>query len=367
MSGAVLLTGSTGFLGMELLTRLLEREHEQVAVLVRADDGETARERLRCVLAQLYDAPPPAAARIRAVRGDLKQPGLGLSEEDRLWIVESVDRIIHCAASISFELPLEQARDTNVAGIRRVVDLAREIDAKGTLRRLVHVSTAYVSGRHAGAFGEADLDLRQTFRNSYEQSKHEAEHELAEARDLPIAIARPSMVVGHSTSGWTPTFNVIYWPIRAYERGLLKAIPARPDSIVDFVPVDYVAAGIVALLDTEDARGAYHLVAGERALRAEELLALLSSPRYGGPRGGPTARFVPVGEASELPIGAHPLLGYFDVRCEFRDERGASLLREAGVDRPEPANYLQSMLQYARTTNWGKHPMPRSRSMARPA
>ncbi len=63
MSGAILLTGATGFLGMDTLARLIEREGEQVVVLVRARDDDGARERLNGVLARLYDEPPAAAAR----------------------------------------------------------------------------------------------------------------------------------------------------------------------------------------------------------------------------------------------------------------------------------------------------------------
>ena len=194
--GAVLLTGATGFLGMDALARLIERDDDQIVVLVRAQDDEGARERLNELLARLYDAPPGGAARVRAVRGDLLEPGLGLSEQDRRWLIGSVERIIHCAASISFELPLEEAREINVQGVARVIELAREIAAGGSLRRLVHVSTAYVSGRHSGEFAEDDLDVGQEFRNTYERSKNEAEQLLAGASDLPLAIARPSIVVG---------------------------------------------------------------------------------------------------------------------------------------------------------------------------
>ena len=52
--------------------------------------------------------------------------------------------------------------------------------------------------------------------------------------------------------------------MRAFERGLLQEVPAREDSIVDFVPVDYVTDGILALLDDDDAHGTYNLVAGEQ-------------------------------------------------------------------------------------------------------
>jgi thioester reductase-like protein len=359
MSGAILLTGATGFLGMDALARLIERDRDDVVVLVRASDDEAARARLDGVLARLYDELPDGAARVSVVRGDLLEAGLGLSDADHSRLVASVDRIVHCAASISFDLPLADARQVNVHGVERVIELAREIAAAGSLRRLVHVSTAYVSGRHAGAFGEDDLDLGQEFRNTYERSKNEAEQLLRAAgasEDLPLAVARPSIVVGHSLSGWTSAFNVLYWPMRAFERGLLQEVPAREDSIVDFVPVDYVTAGVLALLDDEAAVGTYNLVAGELALSAGQLVALHASLT-----GREPVRFVEVGgdgtnsaEGGALPAGAETFAPYFDVRCRFSDTRAQALLANAGVEKPDPREYLGQLLAYAQATNWGK-------------
>jgi thioester reductase-like protein len=361
MSGAILLTGATGFLGMDALSRLIERDREEIAVLVRARDEEGARERLAAVLASLYDEPPAGAARVRAVRGDLLEPGLGLSARERERLVDSVDRIVHCAASISFDLPLEQAREINVEGVARVVELAREIASGGSLRRMVHVSTAYVSGRHAGEFGEDDLDVGQEFRNTYERSKNEAERLLREqAGELPLAVARPSIVVGHQASGWTPVFNVLYWPMRAFERGLIDEVPARKDSIVDFVPVDYVTDGIVALLDQEQAHGTYNLVAGERALSAVELVELHSSLT-----GLEPVRFVEPQAATGLPAGTETFVPYFDVRCRFADPRACAVLGRAGVEKPDPRDYLGQLIEYARTTAWGKRPMTRQAALRR--
>ena len=45
MSDTVLLTGATGFLGMELLARLLERDEGEVICLIRAPSPEAASER----------------------------------------------------------------------------------------------------------------------------------------------------------------------------------------------------------------------------------------------------------------------------------------------------------------------------------
>jgi thioester reductase-like protein len=355
----ILLTGATGFLGMDALARLIEREGEQIVVLVRAHDDDEARERLQTVLTRLYDQPPAAAAQVQAVRGDLLKEGLGLSVKDRERLISSVDRVIHCAASISFELPLGEAREINVEGVARVLELAREIADGGSLRRLVHVSTAYVSGRHAGEFSEEDLDVGQEFRNTYERSKNEAEQLLRGASDLPLAIARPSIVVGHRTSGWTPVFNVLYWPMRAFERGLLEEVPAREDSIVDFVPVDYVTDGILALLDDEGARGTYNLVAGEQALSAGELVELHSSVSGRAP-----VRFASQQSAAGLPAGAETFVPYFDVRCRFTDARARAVLERAGVVKPDPRDYLGRLIAYAHRTNWGKRPISRQASMA---
>lgn len=373
MGGAILLTGASGFLGMDALAELIEREEDELVVLLRAKDTDGAGQRLEGVLGQLYDERPEVAGRVRAVRGDLLEPGLGLSAGDRDLVVSSVDRIVHCAASISFDLPLEQARAINVGGVERMLELAREIAECGSLRRLVHVSTAYVSGRHAGEFGEHDLDVGQEFRNTYERSKQEAELLLAGAEDLPLAVARPSIVVGHSASGWTSAFNVLYWPMRAFERGLLQEVPAREDSIVDFVPVDYVTAGVLALLDDEQARGTYSLVAGEQALDARELVALHASLTGRDP-----VRFVsPTGDTEEtngaapaadgessgsLPAGAETFAPYFDVRCRFTDERARELLIRAGVEKPDPRDYLGRLIEYARAAGWGKRRLSRDGS-----
>jgi nucleoside-diphosphate-sugar epimerase len=359
MSGAILLTGATGFLGMETLARLIDGGNEDVVVMVRARDGAGAQERLAGVLASLYDEPPVAATRVRAVCGDLLEPGLGLSDGDRAELLGSVDRIIHCAASISFDLPLSEAREINVEGVARIIELARELTAAGRLRRLVHVSTAYVSGRHVGSFGEEDLDVGQVFRNTYERSKSEAEQLLGAAVDLPLVIARPSIVVGHRASGWTPAFNVIYWPMRAFERGLLDEVPARPDSIVDFIPVDYVTDGILALLEDGGAHGAYNLVAGELALSAGELVELHASLA-----GRPPVRFLPERTAGGLPAGAEAFVPYFDVACRFADARAGELLGRAGVVKPDPRDILESLLGYARGTGWGKRPISRQASFA---
>ncbi len=154
-------------------------------------------------------------------------------------------------------------------------------------------------------------------------------------------------------------FNVLYWPLRAFERGLLDEVPAREDSIVDYVPVDYVTDGIVALLDDETACGRYNLVAGERALSAGELVQLHSSLSGRAP-----VRFAPPQAPGKLPAGAESFVPYFDVRCRFTDARACALLARAGREKPDPKDYLGRLIAYAHLARWGKRPASRQASFA---
>src|SRR5439155_15717510 len=134
------------------------------------------------------------------------------------------------------------------------------------LERYVHISTAYVAGTHAGRFFERDFDVGQSFRNSYEQSKFEAERLVRSWPGLPFTILRPSIVVGDRNSGWTAAFNVLYWPLRALSRGLFAAVPAYPSAPVDVVSIDYVADAVYALCEQAGGTGeTYHLTAGANA------------------------------------------------------------------------------------------------------
>jgi nucleoside-diphosphate-sugar epimerase len=270
---------------------------------------------------------------------------------------------MHCAASISFDLPLEEARHINVEGTREVIGFAREAKAHGGLDRFVHVSTAYVAGITKGTFAERQLDAGQEFRNTYEQTKWEAEHVVADASDLEPVVARPSIVMGESVSGWTPAFNVLYWPIRAFSRGLFDVVPARPEALVDVVPVDYVADALVHLLEHDGASGVVNLVAGRDACTVDDLIGLTASA-FGKER----PPVVPPGTAgtgsSHADDQAAVYFPYFDMDMVFDDARAKALLHPAGIKCPHLPEYFPHLIEYAQTTRWGKTPLTREEAQA---
>ena len=360
MPAPVFLTGATGFLGMEVLARLLEAGDRDVVALVRADGDEAAARRLDGVLSTLWRDPAPYRDRVRAVAGDVTRPGLGLPQAQRTALAEDVGAVLHCAASIAFDLPLEEARAINVEGTREVIGFAREAKALGRLDRFVHVSTAYVSGTYAGTFRERQLIAGQGFRNTYEQTKCEAEQIVAAAGDLQPAVARPSIVMGESDSGWTPAFNVLYWPLRAFSRGLFDTVPALEEGRVDVVPVDYVADGVVHLLDRRET-GVFNLVAGRDAPTVGELIEM-GAQRFDRPR----PELVAPGEPTALADG-EVYVPYFDMRVVFDDARARGLLAPAGIRAPRLTDCFGALIDYAEAARWGKRPMTREEARERVA
>ncbi|HWF56113.1 MAG TPA: SDR family oxidoreductase [Solirubrobacteraceae bacterium] len=375
--GDVLLTGATGFLGMELLARYLERTDRTVLALVRAPDLDRARARIDTVLELLFGRADIHPSRVVAIPADIEQDGLGLTDSLRELVAARTSEIVHCAATVSFVSELKDARRINVDGTSNLLRLATECANRGTLRRFVHVSTAYVAGTHDGEFGEHDLDVGQRFRNPYERTKYEAEQRVREhAAELPaVTIVRPSIIVGESTTGWTPSFNVLYVPLRAFALRRLRLLPADPSAPVDVVPVDHVADAIMHLTETSD-RGlsTYHLVAAERAATVEQLVELsarqlgLRPPPLVSPRLYRAARPALVACAGGRRRAAlervAPFLPYYTMRVRYRRDRAGQRLDPAGLEPPPLRSYYHRLVQYAVATNWNRRPQPRPRAAA---
>ena len=216
----ILITGATGFVGLEVMVRCLQRSRRQIIAPVRARDDAHAAERIRHAMGTAFGDPDAHAGRVTAVAADIERPDLGLEPRRLDALAERIDRILHAAASVSFDLGLAESRGINVSGTQHMLDFADRAHRRGGLARFTYVSTAYVAGTHRGEFSERDYDVGQGFRNAYERSKWESEGNVRAAGGrLPVQIARPSIIVGEQASGWTSAFNVLYGPLRALSTG----------------------------------------------------------------------------------------------------------------------------------------------------
>ena len=79
------------------------------------------------------------------------------------------------------------------------------------LQRYIHTGTAAICGANPDRIVLEDSYPREDVEHlvAYTRSKAEAERQLDERyADLPIVIARPSIVVGHTRLGCKPQYNL---------------------------------------------------------------------------------------------------------------------------------------------------------------
>jgi alcohol-forming fatty acyl-CoA reductase len=156
----ILLTGGTGFLGTALVEKILRSlpDLDRLYLLIRASRERDAAARFeRDVLGSAAfgrireqrggDFLSYVSEKVRVLEGDVHAASLGLGEEDLLELSREVDIVIHSAASVVFDAPLDAAVDSNVRGTLELLRLARGWEKRPLL---LHVSTAYVAGTRPG-------------------------------------------------------------------------------------------------------------------------------------------------------------------------------------------------------------------------
>jgi len=255
---SIFITGATGFLGRETLTRLLAADPRLRAFVLVRDVGRWSQvERER------------GHGRVIPVQGDLCTDGLGLPPDARARIANEVTTIVHLAANTTFSSPLDHARAVNTLGTRHVLEIAGDC---ASAAHVAYVSTAFVAGRRTGVIAEDGQSASAGWVNAYEQSKYEAE-QLVKEHASSWVILRPSTVVCDDVGGQVTQMNAVHRALNLYRQGLVAMMPGVTGSTVDAVTTSYVADGIALLALREDAAGkTVHLCAGEGALRLDELL-----------------------------------------------------------------------------------------------
>jgi NAD(P)-dependent dehydrogenase (short-subunit alcohol dehydrogenase family) len=244
-------TGATGFVGRHLLPLLMRREGE-IAVLVRP--GSRAR------FAALRDQVDPAGTRLRAVIGDVGEPGLGISEDDRKALQGA--QVFHLAAVYDLLADPAETERANVLGTQHTVELANAIGAEC----LHHVSSIAVAGRWRGRFTEDMFDVGQPLDHPYFSTKYQAEKIVRDSAAVPFRVYRPGMVIGSSATGEADRVDGPYYAFKLIQK-LRDSFPqwvpfTGPEGgELNLVPVDFVARALdhIAHLPGRDGE-TFHLV-----------------------------------------------------------------------------------------------------------
>ncbi|MGB2697449.1 MAG: SDR family oxidoreductase [Candidatus Zixiibacteriota bacterium] len=374
MERVIFLTGATGLVGSNLIPRILKNDNRsRLILLIRGESDIQAERRLD---EMLWDLSPEidfnqAKQRIQVIRGDITLERLGLSKALYKRLAKEITHIIHSAATVQFQLPLECAHKVNCEGTKHIIALAKLAKKNGQLQRVAYISTAYVSGNREGRILEDELDCGQEFGNTYEQTKFESEKYVRSLmNEWPITIFRPSIIVGDSKTGKTTAFNVLYVPLKLIYRGIIKILPGSQYTPLDVVPVDFVCDAInyIFFNNNECVGRTYHLTASQKKATTTGQVVDLASDFFNQAASGqriPQIKFLPAELCHEVRpyLGSHtrrvlqamePFEPYLSGERAFDNANTCSALKGTEIAPPQFRVYYQTILRYCIETNWGK-------------
>lgn len=258
--GNLFLTGATGYLGIHILADFLENEKGVAYCLVRGNDVEESKNKLKKLLNFYFGDKYISLfnTRIIVMNGDLLTDCFGFDEVCYHSISDKVQTVIHAAASVKHYGMYKYFYEINVEGTRKVIHFAMQAKAK-----LIHVSTLSISGNSLGDnfdtyrsldekfFHENDLFIGQSLDNVYIRSKFEAEKAVIEAmkEGLQANICR----IGNLTNRYSDCKFQYNYETNAFVQRVkaLLELGVFPNYLLplyaEFTPIDDAARAIIVL------------------------------------------------------------------------------------------------------------------------
>jgi nucleoside-diphosphate-sugar epimerase len=358
-SECLLVTGASGLVGRMLIPVLQKhRPDRSIIALVRQPEQAARLEKQG----------------VRTVLGDLAKPRLGLSRTDYRRLEKGVTEILHAAANVRFDLPLEKSRVVNVGGVVEILQLAQSC---ARLRKFGHVSTTFVNGYRQGVFDEEPVAPGQEFINGYQQTKFEAEGVVLEAmRYIPASIYRIPVLLADCEDGVVSQFGYTHHLIRMLPDCILPVIPGDADVLIDMAPADWVAASLAFVFDFRFTEAAIrHLCAGvHRSMRLGDILAGISRaierhPSYPRGRSVRFPRLVNIAEYEDFikncgdrslrfvayAMGRH--VHIMGMHQGYLTRKAQADLAGSGLLLPDMLRCLENTVTYCLNTEWGRKPL----------
>jgi len=342
MGEVVFFTGFPGFVGKRIAAKVLaDPAVEEVFFLVQEHFRKPAEE----AVARFEE---PLRNKARLVTGDITARGLALDRSLHDGLKERMTVAYHLAAAYSLALPRDVGMRVNVVGTRNVLDF---LDGAPRFKKLAYVSTCAISGDHVGVFTEDDFDVRQGFKNFYEETKYLAE---AEVRGrwgrIPTVIFRPSVVVGDSRTGEAEKIDGPYYAFLMVKKGMTK-IAAASSAKFHLAPVDFVVDALTTLFAREQSLGRVFALADPAPLTFDEFFEA-TADAFGKPRPFlrlPARFFMPIfyapGVAKLTGIPAQSF-DYSVYPVDWVSPNTTRALEGTGVRCPRLPEYLATLVKY---------------------
>ncbi|QDG52984.1 SDR family oxidoreductase [Persicimonas caeni] len=345
----VLLTGFPGFLGEHVLERLIELQPESTFYLLIQSQMRGLAERY---LDKLERENPHFEGRWELLEGDITDRFLGLDEERYHELTATVGVVWHLAAIYDLAVPEQIAYRVNVTGTIHVLDFC---EACESLQRFNYISTCYVSGEREGKIYEDELDEGQGHKNHYESTKFWAEVEVQRrSKEIPTAIFRPGIVVGDSRTGETFKYDGPYYLMK-----LLRRLPdwmpmvniGKGETVVNLVPIDFVADAMAFLGNKEGVEGQIFQLADPNPMRARDVVALtLDSMNKAPALATVPSSLLDVAlsrqKVEELVGVPRESIVYFNHDARYDSSNTQRELKETAIRCPHLSTYMQTLVDY---------------------
>ncbi|MBW3657086.1 MAG: SDR family oxidoreductase [Actinobacteria bacterium] len=371
-------TGATGFIGGQLVERLLANRTGTIYCLVRDGSEGKLEERIK--------EWGTTKRRIKPVIGDLSEPKLGLPNARIKELKGDVDHVFHLAAVYDMTASDEALHEANVEGTRHVVEFVNAVQP----RLFHHVSSIAAAGRFPGTFREDMFDEAEGLdANPYFRTKHESERIARDECDVPWRVYRPGIVIGDSRTGEIDKIDGPYYFFKLVQR-LRDMLPQWFPLIglegrrINIVPVDFVVDALdhIAHLDEQRWDGkVFHLV-DEDPYRAGQVINLFAEAAHGPrfqmridsaaldliPKNAKKlmGSLPPVRNAKRAVLGdlgiPEDVLGYINWPTKYDRRNTAEALEGSGIEVPRLEDYAWRIWDH-----WERHLDPdlhKDRSLA---
>ena len=356
-------TGGTGFIGRNLIDRLLERKGT-VHVLVRRGSKKKFNQLVK-------DRWSDHAKRVVAISGDLSKPALGISRKDADALAGKIKHFFHLAAVYDLSADAESNQVANLDGTRHAIQAAERLKAD----RFHHTSSIAAAGLYQGTFREDMFEEEQGLNHPYFRTKHDSEGLVRHHCSIPWRVYRPGIVVGHSKTGEIDKIDGPYYFFKLIQK-MRRMLPPWVPTLgleggrINLVPVDFVSAAMDHIAHKPKLDGqCFHLTdpnpkrIGEvmnlfaqaahaplMSMRIDaRLFSLIPAPVKQGLGMLPPVRRIINQVLSDLGI-PKDMLSFFNYPTKFDTRETERALKGSGIEVPSLDDYAWVLWDY-----WERH------------
>jgi len=280
----ILLTGSTGYLGIHILYDLINKTDSNIYCLVRNKNGQVAKDRLINKLTFYFgeEILQYIDKRIYVITSDVSSHKLGLLDKEYKNLGNKVDLVVHCAAIVDHYGDNELFESINVTGTKNIIEFCKDFSIY-----MNHISTTSVSASVSDVdspvkFDEHCLYIGQNYEdNIYIKTKFKAEYKVWEAINsgMNISVYRLGNITARYSDGkFQENDDKNAFLNRIITLSKLNKLPKAFSNLkIDLSPVDICASIITSSIYYESSYSKVFHIYNNNQLKIIDLINIIKT------------------------------------------------------------------------------------------